>query len=88
MMILHEEMEVCIHCGVHGRVAVKLAEIAEKNNVDMEIISEKEQVNCRSILEVLGLALVRGSHIRVRAKGEQAAKALTTVKSLLAGQKI
>ncbi|HHB75947.1 MAG TPA: HPr family phosphocarrier protein [Desulfobulbus sp.] len=88
MTVLQKEMKVGIHCGVHGRVAVKLAEIAEKNKVDMEIISEKEQVNCRSILEVLGLALVQGSHICVRAEGKQAAKALITVKSLLAGQKI
>ena len=85
-MVLQEEIEVRIHCGIHGRVAADLVDIEKKYNVTMEIIKGNEQVNCRSILEVLALALVRGSHIYVRARGKQAAEALTTVKSLLAGQ--
>jgi phosphotransferase system HPr (HPr) family protein len=86
MTVLQEEIVVRIHCGIHGRVAANLNDIAKKYSVTMEIIKGNEQVNCQSILDVLGLALVRGSRIHVRVRGKQAEKALTTVKSLLAGQ--
>jgi len=88
MTVMQEKIKVGIHCGIHSRVAIQLAEIASENNVEMEIVRDKERIDCRSILEVLGLALVQGSHIYVRARGEQAAKALSNVKCLLAGKNL
>ena len=50
MIVLAEEMEVLVHCGVHGRVAVQLAEIAEEKKVELHIASGGRQVSCNSIL--------------------------------------
>jgi len=86
MIVLTEKMEVLVHCGVHGRVAVQLAEIAEENNVELCVASDGRQVSCSSILELLGLALVQGTKITVRVEGEQAEVALQAVKKLLMGE--
>lgn len=87
MSIVEESMEILVHCGVHGRVAVNLAEVAKESNVDLHIISGNKEVNCNSILELLSLALVQGSRISVRAEGEQAEKALQIVRILLMEEK-
>jgi len=41
MIVLTEKMEVLVHCGVHGRVAVQLAEIAEENNVELCVAEQR-----------------------------------------------
>jgi len=86
MIVLTEKMEVLVHCGVHGRVAVQLAEIAEDKKVELHIASGGRQVSCNSILELLGLALVQGTRISVRVEGEKAEDALQAVKKLLMGE--
>lgn len=83
MTVTEEDMEVLVHCGVHGRVAVSLARIAECRDVDLWISCGGQQVNCGSILEVLGLALVHGSKISVCARGLNAGHALADVRKLL-----
>ncbi len=85
MTVLREDMEVLVHCGVHGRVAVQLAEIAEENSVELYIASGGRQVSCSSILELLGLALVQGTGISVRVKGDRAEEALQAVRQLFMG---
>jgi len=87
MSVLEESMEILVHCGVHGRVAVNLAEVAMENNVDLQIKSGNKQVNCNPILALLSLALVQGSRISVGVEGEQAERALQAVRILLMEEK-
>jgi len=84
--VLTDVMTVLVHCGVHGRVAVQLAEIAEDNDVDLTLNSGGEEVSCASILELLGLALVEGTRVTVRAEGKKASQALAAVRILLMGE--
>lgn len=86
MIVLSEKMEVLVHCGVHGRVAVQLAEIAEEKKVELHIASDGRQVSCNSILELLGLALVQGTRISVLVRGDRAEDALQAVRKLLMGE--
>lgn len=86
MSVLTETIDVLVHCGVHGRVAVQLAEIAETHRVDLHIVSGGEQVNCKSILELLGLALVEGTRVTVLAEGDGAEDAVLAVRNLLKGE--
>ncbi len=88
MIVLTEKMEVLVHCGVHGRVAVQLAEIAEDKNVELLISSGGRQVSCNSILELLGLALIQGTRISVRAEGERAEDALQAVRKLIMSEEV
>lgn len=83
MSVIEEDLQVRVHCGVHGRVAVNLAEIALREQVELFIGSDDREVNCGSILELLSLGLVQGSQIRVRIEGEQADSAMQAVRDLL-----
>lgn len=69
--------------GIHGRVATALAEIAARYRVRLEIIKDGDRADCASILDVLALALVQGTPLRVQAEGELAEVALQAVEQLL-----
>lgn len=68
--------------GVHSRVATKLAQIASDNEVRLNIIYCNQEIDCSSVLDVLGMAFVQGSSFVVRADGEQSVKALGEVEEL------
>ena len=71
--------------GVHGRVATALAEIALRHQVRLVIVGADgtERADCASILDVLALALVQGTAVRIEAEGMLADKALEAVEYLL-----
>jgi len=84
-MIVREDMVVRKQCGLHARVATGLAAIAKSNNVEIQLVSGGRSADCCSILEVLSLALTRGSHVEVLIRGEDAEKSLGAVRELLTG---
>ncbi len=86
-MVVREQMVVRNHCGVHARVATGLAAIAEADNVEIEIVFGGRTADCRNILDVLSLSLVRGSQVEVLVRGLEATRALTAVRELLTGTK-
>ncbi|HFQ88776.1 MAG TPA: HPr family phosphocarrier protein [Desulfobulbus sp.] len=71
------------HCGVHGRVAARLAELAREADASLQIDSAAGPVDCTSILEVLSMALVCGTEVTVRARGSGAQGLLDAVQELL-----
>jgi phosphotransferase system HPr (HPr) family protein len=86
MNVKEEHLKILVHCGLHGRVAVNLAEIALEKQVDLLISAGGRQVNCNSILELLSLGLAQGSQIKVRVEGEQASAAMQAVQDLLVNE--
>jgi len=86
MIVKEEHLKILVHCGLHGRVAVNLAEIALDKKVDLLISAGGRQVNCSSILELLSLGLAQGSQIKVRVEGEQAPAAMQAVRDLLVNE--
>ncbi len=85
-MTLRESIEVRIHCGIHSRIGVELVKIAESTGVAIQLTVNDRSVDCRCILEVLSLALTRGSYVRVGIKGKAAEKAMSSVRKLLQGE--
>ena len=69
--------------GVHCRVAGKLAEIIAGHDAEVQLCHRDEQIDCTSILEILSLALVRGSRVEFLAHGREAAKVQTAINQLL-----
>ena len=69
--------------GVHGRVATRLAEIAASHGVKLAICRGEENVCCSSILDILALALLHGTPVRVVAEGAEADAALQAAIELL-----
>jgi phosphotransferase system HPr (HPr) family protein len=69
--------------GVHCRVATRLIEIIDAHDANVQITNRGEPVDCSSILEILGLALVHGSQVRFTAQGPDAHKVAAAVDCLL-----
>ncbi len=79
-------IQVDNRCGVHGRVAARLAELAREGDVSLQIVCTSGTVDCASILEVLSMALVRGTEVTVRVRGSRAEAVLDAVQELLTRQ--
>ena len=88
MKVLEREIIVANARGVHSRVATGLALIAREHGVLLQIVLGAERVDCSSILDVLSMALVRGTKLTVRAEGGGAAaqRALTAAQRILTAQ--
>ena len=88
MTALEKNIVVLNRHGIHGRVAAKLAKIAARHGVMLQILHGREKIDCSSILDVLSMAFVYGSRFTVRVEGEEkkAARALAAVEKLFAAR--
>ena len=62
--------------GLHARPAARLAQEAQKFHSDIHLRHEGEDVDAKSILDILTMALGHGSELEVRADGPDAQDAL------------
>ena len=62
--------------GLHARPAAKLAQTAQKFDAAITIASGTQEVDAKSILDILTLAAGHGTNLELRAKGEDAKCAL------------
>lgn len=75
------DFEVRIVCvmneqGLHARPAARLAQEAQKFTAEIAIIQGSQQVDAKSILDILTLAARHGTSLELRAKGDDARQAL------------
>ncbi len=82
MKPLKKNITVNIIRGVHGRVAARLAQIANLHNVRMYILCDGEDIDCTSVLDVLSMAFVAGTQVKFRVHGKRAAQAIADVDKL------
>lgn len=68
--------------GLHARPAGKLAQIAQGFKSSISIIHEEQEVDAKSILDILTLAVGEGSALKLRAVGADAAEALDRIEEL------
>lgn len=86
MNVVRQEVIVGSTRGVHGRVATRLAEIAASHRVALLIHRDDGIVDCSSILDVLALALTKGTVICMTAEGDLAEKAMSAVVQVLTAE--
>lgn len=84
MIVLEKNIVVQNQRGIHGRVAARLAQIADRHKVALHIIHNGERIDCSSILDVLSMAFVYRTRFTIRVEGEtrKAVKALAAVEKL------
>lgn len=83
LLLLEETLTVHNLRGIHGRIATKLAKIARQPNVRLFLVTqENETIDCLSILDILSMAFVHGSEVRVRAEGKGAVESMAAVRKL------
>ncbi|CCO22784.1 HPr family phosphocarrier protein [Maridesulfovibrio hydrothermalis] len=68
--------------GLHARPAARLAQEAQNFEAAITIVSESQEVDAKSILDILTLAAAQGSALELRAEGADAAPALDCLEEL------
>lgn len=68
--------------GLHARPAGKLAQAAQNFKASISIVCEEQEVDAKSILDILTLAAAQGSALDLKASGEDAGPALDSLEAL------
>lgn len=71
--------------GLHARPAALFVQMANQFKSEIEVQKGRTKVNGKSIMGIMTLAAGRGVQITIRAKGEDAAKAIHSLTKLIRG---
>jgi phosphocarrier protein HPr len=79
------EREVVVKgdAGVHARPAMMIVKEAMKYPCDVKLIKDDVEADCKSIMSVLGLAIVSGSRLVIRASGEGEEKVVDSIVEMI-----
>lgn len=70
--------------GLHARPAAEFVKVANKFQSDVTVAKDHLEVNGKSIMGVMTLAAECGSHLTIRAEGEDAEAAAGALAALVA----
>jgi phosphocarrier protein len=75
---------VCVanEFGLHARPAARLAREAQRFSAKITLLSQDQEVNAKSILDILTLAVGPGCNVEIRAQGVDAHGALEHLEQL------
>jgi phosphocarrier protein len=79
---LSRQVVVANEHGLHARPAGKLAQRAQSFAAQIRIVLDKQEVDAKSILDVLTLAAGPGDILEIRARGDDAAQAVEALETL------
>lgn len=80
--ILARTVVVSNQLGLHARPAARLAQESQKFNSEITVVWESQEVDAKSILDLLTLAAAQGSRLEIRAVGDDADNALDCIEEL------
>ncbi len=83
---VEREYEILNRLGLHARAAAQLVHTANRFSSEIRIAKEGAEVNCKSIMGVLMLAVPKDARIVVRATGPDAEQAVAAIGELIAGR--
>ena len=75
---------VCVldDSGLHARPAARLAQAAQRFEADIRLVAGGQEVDAKSILDILTLAVSAGTTVALRAAGPDAVEALDHLETL------
>ncbi|WP_432738419.1 HPr family phosphocarrier protein [Maridesulfovibrio sp. FT414] len=68
--------------GLHARPAARLAQEAQNFGSEIAIVCDDQEIDAKSILDILTLAAAQGSTLELRADGDDAQAALDCLEEL------
>lgn len=79
------EKEVVVHSdvGVHIRPAMMIVQEASKYSSEIFIVKDKSEANAKSMMSILGLAIVSGSKVYIRATGSDEKEAVEAIVKII-----
>jgi phosphocarrier protein HPr len=81
-----DTFEIVNKLGIHARAATKLVHLASRYRSDIEIEKDGHVANAKSVMGVLLLCGHQGAQVRIHARGEDAAEAVTAIGELIRGK--
>lgn len=84
--MIKQPIKVGIKVGLHARPAVTFITTAQKFKSEVQLSKDEVEVNGKSILSVLSLAIVEGSTVILTVKGEDEIEAFESLKRILEGK--
>jgi phosphocarrier protein HPr len=79
--------EIVNERGLHARAATKLVQTAGRYPCDVFVSSDSaEEVNAKSVMGVLLLCGAKGTWVRVKARGADAAACVSAIGELIGGR--
>lgn len=78
-----EDLVIVNSLGLHARPAAALVQTVLKYQSDVQISSNGQRVNAKSIMGLLTLAAAQGATVTVTCKGEDAEEAMEAVRNLV-----
>ncbi|MBI3990726.1 MAG: HPr family phosphocarrier protein [Candidatus Omnitrophica bacterium] len=82
-MFAEKKVTIVNESGLHARPAAIFVQMAKKFDADVKLKKGKQEVNGKSIMDVMMLAADKGSEIIIRASGEDAKNAVDELVDLL-----
>ena len=81
--MLEREVVVTGDAGIHARPAMMLVREAMKYECSVKLIKDNTEADCKSIMSVLGLAIIPGSLLKVVADGVDEDKVINSIISMI-----
>ena len=81
--IIKRTLKVKIKQGLHARPAALFVQLANKFDSKITVMKDKQEVNGKSIMGILMLAVERDSEIIIIAEGEDATEAIQALEELI-----
>jgi len=83
MMIVERDIEINNKLGIHARPAAKIVRLAKKYESSITIVKDGEEVDGKSILDILMLSCGKGCVIKLVIEGDDAPEAMDELTKLI-----
>ncbi|MNV11771.1 HPr-like protein Crh [compost metagenome] len=83
MADVKEQVVVNLEIGLHSRPAAVFVQEASKYLSDIKIIKKEATIDAKSVLGVMSLSVKHGEEITIEASGQDAEKAVESLKALV-----
>jgi phosphocarrier protein len=80
------EVEIVNRLGMHARPAMQFAETANRFGAAVTVVKGDERLNGKSVMEMMMLAAMPGTVLRVEAQGDDAEACLDALQALVAAK--
>ncbi|MCL1910912.1 MAG: HPr family phosphocarrier protein [Leptospirales bacterium] len=81
--MLEREVVVTGDAGIHARPAMMLVREAMKYECSVKLIKDDIEADCKSIMSVLGLAIIPGSLLKIVTDGVDEDKVINSIVSMI-----
>ncbi|WP_142505933.1 HPr family phosphocarrier protein [Melghirimyces algeriensis] len=83
MNMYQENVIIQNESGLHARPAALLVKEAGNFSSEIQLVKNGKEANAKSLLGLMSLSIQKGDEITLKAEGEDAEKAVTTLRQLI-----